>query len=45
MFRGGVGWCMRWFNGCVVSSDFCLSWDATHVTIVKSLRCVSGGST
>ena len=33
------GWCMRWFSGCVVSSDFCLSWDAW------SLRCVPSGST
>ena len=39
MFRGGIGCCMRWFSGCVVSSDFCLSWDAW------SLRCVSNGST
>ena len=33
------GFRMRWFNGCVVSSDFCLSWDAW------SLRCVSSRST
>ena len=39
IFRGGVGCCMRWFSGCVVCSDFCLSWDAW------SLRCVSSGST
>ena len=41
MFRGGVGWCMRWFSGCVVSSDFCLSWDfCLSLGCVESEVCV-----